>query len=500
MRAAGFRFESHEAVEEILAWANYYPSLVQEYMKGLLSTLHGSGSGKAYKLASNGPLWPIPSDTLFDHRGFGHIESRIRYKFHLTLDLDPRYALVAYTLGRLNVEGQEDKARVTGFEPSELLDEARIFWPRASEVPALAGFEALLEELFDLGVLGRVPIHQTKRYRYLLGSRQVATMLGSEDDIYHALGEIEEKDPAVAYDRAIHRRRYTSGNVTENSEWHYCPLTDLQIERIVQPDHSVVQIVCGLEALGLSKVGPSLRRISQAGHLPGAPDRGIEVEIVKTPSEMRARVEAKSCGGLTSIVVFTPETAKQANEVISWLERQPRVLNKQVRPLLLLDAAETHMRDIATRRPEQSQFLATWGAEMLRVHLHHIEKVELDTRPYRTAILSTTGGIPSETIKVIAAMRVATDPMEVVEGWTVNMRVPPGLLNEALGKALSMLEMADGDDYGTFNDLVRDHTGADMTDLGPDLVALGLISGWKPKSGRIRRSALGDLLCKKMAA
>ncbi|PCJ05443.1 MAG: hypothetical protein COB16_15505 [Rhodobacteraceae bacterium] len=30
MRSAGFRFESMEAVEEILAWANHYPSLVQE--------------------------------------------------------------------------------------------------------------------------------------------------------------------------------------------------------------------------------------------------------------------------------------------------------------------------------------------------------------------------------------------------------------------------------------------------------------------------------------
>jgi len=415
MRAAGFRFENHEAVEEILAWANYYPSLVQEYMKGLLSTLHGSGTGKTYKLDDNGPLWPIPSDTLFNHRGFEHIESRIRYKFHLTLGLDPRYALVAYTLGRLNVEGQEYKARVTGFDPSELLDEARIFWPRSSEAPSLAGFEALLEELFDLGVLGRVPIPQTKRFRYLLGSRQVATMLGSEADIFHALAEIEEKDPAVAYDRTIHRRRYTTGAVSDQSEWHYCPLTDLQIERIVSPENSPVQIVCGLEPLGLSKIGPSLKQIAQSGHLPGARELDISVEIVKNTRELRAHVDRPGGGELSLIVVFYPETPKQAHDVIAWLERQPRVLNKQVRPLLLLDAAESEMRDIATRRPEQSQFLTAWGTEMVRVHFHHIEKVELDTRQLRDAILASTGGIPSETIKLIAAMRTATDPMAVTK-------------------------------------------------------------------------------------
>ncbi|WP_066811146.1 hypothetical protein [Frigidibacter mobilis] len=95
------------------------------------------------------------------------------------------------------------------------------------------------------------------------------------------------------------------------------------------------------------------------------------------------------------------------------------------------------MRDVATRRREQSQFLAAWGAEMVRVHLHHIEKVELDTRPLREAILSSTGGIPSETIKLIAAMRVAADPIEEARGWKATLRVPAGLLNGALGRRWS---------------------------------------------------------------
>lgn len=498
MRAAGFRFENHEAIEEILAWANYYPSLIQEYMKGLLSTLHGSGSGKPYRLPEGDPLWPISSNTLFDHRGFGEIENRIRFKFHLTLNLDPRYALVAYTLGRLNVEGQEDKARVTGFDPRELLDEASAFWPRSSEIPALAAFEALLEELFDLGVLGRVPILGTKRFRYLLGSRQVATMLGSEEDIYHSLAEIEEKDPEVAYDRSVHRRRYNLNTSGNQGEFSYCPLTDLQIERIVQPQDATGQIVCGLEALGLSKVGSSLKRIAESGHLPGAPEQGINVEIVRSKRELRAPVERKGASQNPVILVFTPEDRKEAHDALAWLEHQPRVLNKQVRPLLLLDAANTEMRDIATRRPEQSQFLTAWGAEMIRSHLSHIEKVELDTKPMRSAILAATGGIPSETIKLISAMRVAEAPLEVAREWKVSFRMPEGLLNGPLGKGLSILDMWDDEDADTFNEILRDHAGADLVDIGPDLVATGLATWFKKKAGRIRRSALGDLLAREM--
>jgi hypothetical protein len=88
--------------------------------------------------------------------------------------------------------------------------------------------------------------------------------------------------------------------------------------------------------------------------------------------------------------------------------------------------------------------------------------------------------------------------METAQDWKATLRVPAGLLKGALGQALVMLDMADGEDYEAFNDLVREHTGADLTDLGPDLLATGLVSIWSPRSGRIRRSALGDLLSRQI--
>ncbi|MDG4649469.1 hypothetical protein P6F26_13575 [Roseibacterium sp. SDUM158017] len=496
MQAAGFRFETPEAVEEILAWANYYPSLIQEYMKGLLSALHGTGSGRKYHLGEDGPLWPIATGMLFSHRTFGHIEHRIREKFHWTLNLDPRYALVAYTLGRLNAEGQEHKARVAGFEPAVLLEEASLFWPKASEIPSASAFEALLDELFDLGVLGRVPIPGTKRFRYLLGSRQVATMLGSEHDIYHALQEIEDKDPTVAYDRAIHRRRYKSGSVQDQSEWLYTPLTDLQIERVVLKEEAAVRIVCGLETLGLSKVGPSLKRIAEEGRIPGSPSEDIIVEISRTQKELRTLVDrAKGSRGAPVLAIYTPGDPVDARKVIDWLETQKPVLDRLVRPIIVLDAANTGLRDIANRL-EQSQFLSAWGAEMVRMHLHQLEKPELDTKTLRGAILDATGGIPSEVVKLVAAMRTASDPLATAKAWTANPKIPKVLLDGPLGVTLRMLDVYDDKDYEAFDDLVLEATGFDLVSLGPDLVATGLVSTWKPREGHIRRSALGSLLCR----
>lgn len=497
MRAAGFCFESHEAVEQILSWANYYPSLIQEYMKGLLATLHGTGTGKAYKLGDDGPLWPIATDMLFSHRMFGRIEHRIREKFHLTLNLDPRYALVAYTLGRLIVEGREYEARVVGLEPAALLEEASVFWPKASETPSPAAFEALLEELFDLGVLGRATVPGTSRHRYLLGTRQVLTMLGSEEDIYHALQEIEEKDPAVTYDRAIHRRRYATGNGSSLDDWAHSPLTDLQTERLFHPDAHPVQIICGLEPLGLSKVGVALKRISDNGRVPGGPETGLSVDVVKSPKELRAIIDRKDPSSFKrSLVFFTPENAAQTDEVIRWAERQPSVIDHRVMPILLLDAADRDQRDIATARMEQAQFLTPWGEEMVRMHLHQVEQMELDTKTIRSEILRATGGVPAEVVKLIRELRRQNDPIGFVKGWRASSNTPEGLFLTAEGKTLRLLDLYDGKDYRTFNELVLDETGKDLISVGPDLLAMGLLSVWNPQDGRIRRSELGSLLCR----
>ncbi len=67
-------------------------------------------------------------------------------------------------------------------------------------------------------------------------------------------------------------------------------------------------------------------------------------------------------------------------------------------------------------------------------------------------ILEATGRIPSETIKLISALRVTEDPLEVAREWKVTFRMPAGLLSDPLGKALSILDMGDDEDAETFND------------------------------------------------
>ena len=497
MRAAGFKFEETQDVEEILTWANYYPSLVQEYMKGLLATMNGTGSGISYKLPYGGPLWKIPSNTLFAHRGFNHIEARIRDKFHLTLNLDPRYALVAYTLACLIYEGEESQALITGLSPRKLMEEAQIFWPKTSEAPTLPAFEALLEELFDLGVLGR---NQTpgseNRFNYLLRTREVAAMLGSGNDIYHALDEIENTDPSISYDRATHRRRYSATPRQAPKDWPYTPLSDLQIERITSPDTTPVQIICGLKLLGLGKVTSSLKRFSEAGHFPGMGKERIFVEEVNSKNDLRSFVDnARRGTARKTILAYQIDTEDEAKAALAWLEGQQLVLDRVIRPLILLSASNAVLRALAIRREDQVQFLSPWGAEMIRVHLDGIEKTNLDTPELRAAILNATGGIPTEVTALIKAMESADNPDAIAENWKPNTKLPDDFLNDA--EAFTLWVLNEPGDFKVKKEMLAErHPGIDFETIGPDLQAAGLLAPRNHRNSQYQLSAFGRMLAR----
>lgn len=497
MRSAGFRFESLQAVEDILAWANYFPSLVQEYAKGLLSTLHGAGSGKGYRLAEDGPLWAIPTDDLFSHRNFQQIEARVREKFHLTLDLDPRYALVAYTLALLNLEGNELKARMIGFTPEELLDHASPFWPKSAEQPTQAAFDVLLDELFELGVIGKIPAPGSERARYCLRSRQVAAMLGSYDDIVRALEDLSKKDPAVSYDRSTYRRPCQApGQGPKSKTPAYSPLTDLQIGTLFDDADTSSRIVCGLPILGLDRIAPALKRIHEEGQLPiDRKDRRIEFVATDDTKAFTAAIsKSKPANGLR-VVFHTPASAEEARSVLSWLEKgQSPVLDGHLRPVILLDARDPEMRGLAWRRRDQAVFLRPWASEMVRVHLHAIEETPLDTPEDRRRILAATGGIPSRTVELIDAIRQSDDRDGLFARWESSIDPRSDISSDDLADVIAAIEDAQEEDYEALDEILQGEFGKDLVTLAPDLVATALLSLWSPEQRIIRKSALGLLV------
>lgn len=217
---------------------------------------------------------------------------------------------------------------------------------------------------------------------------------------------------------------------------------------------------------------------------------------------MRDAVSVNPPSQTLKLVIFTPPNVQEADRALAWLERQHQVLSGGVRPILLLDAADTGLREVATRRartPEAGVWLTAWGSEMLRIHLHNIEKNDLDTKPHRAAILKETGGIPTETINLVSAIVQADAPEEVIAGWKAALRNVAEITAGLVGPVLAAVdEVRKRDDYQAMDELIRESHGPDLLTIGPDLVAMGLISGWNHAAHRIRRSALGNLIAERI--
>ncbi|MEP6193219.1 MAG: hypothetical protein ABJ231_04945, partial [Nitratireductor sp.] len=159
-------------------------------------------------------------------------------------------------------------------------------------------------------------------------------MLGGREDIETALSQIMERGPAVSYDRTTHRRRYAQPGKAISAadlELPYSPLTDFQIERLLDRVSAPTQIVCGLDVLGLNKVGAALKRIAAISQLPGIGKSNPEILVTEGRRDLRPIFDGiRKADARPRVIVHRPASAAEASEELAWLERQSSVLDGQV--------------------------------------------------------------------------------------------------------------------------------------------------------------------------
>ena len=199
MRAAGFAFEEESAADDVLTAVNHYPSLAQVVCKEILERMTG-----ARRPSPDGPLWSIPRTEL-EGLGHGDVFRKMQDKFRLTLRLDPRYEAVALGLGLAISSRSRPAVIVEGLPADEVWAEVEYLWPPHTEKPRPTDFRALLDELHDLGVLGRDGQGSTALYR--LRSQQVANMLGTVDEMSADAEELIGREAEMDYDPAVYRKR-----------------------------------------------------------------------------------------------------------------------------------------------------------------------------------------------------------------------------------------------------------------------------------------------------
>ncbi|RGP37075.1 hypothetical protein D1012_10395 [Pseudotabrizicola alkalilacus] len=374
MRAAGFGYASPDLVQAVLTRVNYYPSLVQVFCKALLE-----GISSQARPRGQGPRWLLEKDNLFENNE--DINSQIRERFQWTLNLDPRYELIAKVLALYRLDGVERDGGALA--PEDVAHEVAGFWPRGFDMLPSEDFRAFLDEMVDLGVL----IRQGNGVgTYGLRGAQVAQMLGQRDQLEYEILKIAEKEPRVDYDPSFYHRRARFDQLERRS-----PLSDSALAKLFDSKTPGLRFLVTAPGIWGGDAAQAIADLAegwqdQNGLLSGALLHGSE-------DELRRHVERSS--GRRVIVI--PASNKVAPRWVSWLAERDQVSRHGNLIPIFVGGHE----QIANLLPQRDSGVAIiklvarpWEQNMLRAWLTEVGLQALDSLEFRGVLLDACGGSP----------------------------------------------------------------------------------------------------------
>ncbi|TAY52976.1 RNaseH domain-containing protein [Rhizobium leguminosarum] len=193
--ALGLEFVRSD-VWRILSYANYYPVLIQTYAQRILQAVlnETKTSQKVTKIVSSDLVTEV-----LDNVG---TRSEIKRIFEFTLDIDPRYRLIAYVVANLVFQAEAEGRIDDGFPLHQIRDNAINFWEAGFEDRnRFSLFDDLLDEMEGLGIVRKI-----SGDKWTLRSSAVVRMLGNRDEIESAILEFGNKKAPVGFDPKSHRR------------------------------------------------------------------------------------------------------------------------------------------------------------------------------------------------------------------------------------------------------------------------------------------------------
>jgi|GEM_PF-620335 len=236
LASLGYRFQPEDLIPRILWQTNYYPSLIQLYCEQLLKHITNPDVPTFDPKIS--PPYVITSRHVEEAYQSQDLRNNIRDRFKLTLGLDPRYEVIAYSIAdgsQENETGMED-----GFSVSWICEQVLSWWSegfagRSSEDEILA----LLEEMVGLGVL-----RETNAGYFTLRSSNLALLMGTQPEIEAELLRPREAPPE--YEPATFR----SPLVKNKADSRRSPLTVQQESELLRREYGV-SIIFGCQAAGI---------------------------------------------------------------------------------------------------------------------------------------------------------------------------------------------------------------------------------------------------------
>jgi hypothetical protein len=232
LRALGCRFEDDNVAARVLALANNQPSLIQLFGAKLLTYLRRLGTPATLPQV----VTAADVETVWSDKS---LRESFRKRFDWTLNLDPRYKIIAYTVAY----HAHTYSVGSALSPTDLRSQCEQWWPQgfAAEDVRTGEFRALLDECVALGVLSYAPAEGAYRLR----TPNVLALLGSRDEVEDVLDTAESTPLPDSFDGSLLRPPY-AGGITRS------PLTSAQIADLLTARNQV-RVIAGTEALTVER-------------------------------------------------------------------------------------------------------------------------------------------------------------------------------------------------------------------------------------------------------
>jgi hypothetical protein len=381
LEALGFYFKDETLPWRILAYTNWYPSLVQVFCTKLHEHMLREGS-RTSSLA-NAPPAIIRSDDIDNAYHEKGLRDEILKRFQITLDLDRRYRVLALSIA---LETIADAARGVddGFSVDVIREQALYWWDRGfGSSRSIEHFRALLDEMVGLGVL-RSPSPE----RYALRNPNVRNLLGTREAIERDLMDAALQDPAPDDEPSTFRRTVSVEAEDGNQTRLRSPFTALQENELVARQ-SGASIVFGGVASGIERVKTFLEHA-----IGGATIRTLERSnsCAEFKSELDGVINEAEEGAVNLFVI--PEYVPWDREWVDVAFNYARRKRKHATRLIFVGDAEHARRWSVDGRGRDANTkanllsLTKWAPAALRRLLWHYMKGDADV----TVLAEKTGG------------------------------------------------------------------------------------------------------------